>query len=640
MAETDNRDYLTGLYNRKGITEQCEALPKGKKVHVMFCDLDNFKSVNDIYGHASGDSLLIAVANMLQERAPEAIAGRLAGDEFILTFVGDKTREELAEIADSIIQGVRDNRKKLQFMTMVSISIGIVWNESADSDLGQILHKSDAAMYQAKQRGKSCYVFYDDLEEQIQLERAMENQVMGALQNGRFQIRFLPVNNIQSSRLEQTELFVCWERDDGGYWSQEQFWPVLERNGFIREIDDYVIRELCRRMQAMQFHSKEHGKISIQLSRLTFLEDGLADRLLEILNQFDVFPDDIEIGIKENVFGHRDSEQIIRTMQKLKEKGFSLALFGFGENFSSFRYLRQLPVDTIHFDVAYFKENMKTNRGRQIIKTMIRLGKDLKQLMVADGVTEQEEIIFLMGCGCDAAGGAYYSGLLEEADFVEYIKERIKHSEQQIVYPFKNDLKCLEGEFGGEIHGKGIRFIDGISDNWGGIYFPGGHVGENVITFPGQLFSGNSYTISLWIKPDAAWCWASVVYVQYLGGFASIVPLASEGISIFRICEEEDLNGWHDILCHCPDLYKWTFLTVTYDALSESTRYYFNGKKAGYQVNVPIMYACRGVTLGGDIFQKSFIGSVSAFMVFDRAKTEEEVMELYNSFLTEPGFRG
>lgn len=110
MGETDNRDYLTGLYNRKGIVEQYEALPSGSKVHIMFCDLDNFKSVNDIYGHAAGDKLLVAIANLLQECAPEAIVSRLGGDEFILAFVGEKSKEELEKTASLIIDEVRANQ--------------------------------------------------------------------------------------------------------------------------------------------------------------------------------------------------------------------------------------------------------------------------------------------------------------------------------------------------------------------------------------------------------------------------------------------------------------------------------------------------------------------------------------------------
>ncbi len=640
MEALDVKDYLTGLYNRKGIAKQYEDLPQGSIVHVMFCDLDNFKSVNDIYGHAAGDQLLVAFAELLRKVSPNAIVGRLGGDEFIMAFTGEYTKDELSKTAASIIHELHENRKKLQFLTMVSVSIGIVWGENTDSGLDQILYKSDLAMYQAKQRGKSCYLFYDELEERIRMESAMESQANEALETGMFKLRFLPVINMQNSRLEQAELRVLWEKKEGGFWTEEEYVPVLERTGFICKLDEYVVRKLCERLQYIHKQGREHGKISICLSRLTYLEDGLAERLIGILDQYGVAQEDIRLGINEKSFEHRDRSQVLQSMNKLKNSGFSMEMKSFGETFSSFRYLRQLPIDAIHFESYYLKENMKTSRGCQIIKTLIRLGKDLKQTMIADGITEKEELIFLMACGCDAASGSYYSEMLDEEDYLYYARDRIKTVDNQIAYAFKNDLLSTDRMYAGRIIGDGVRYVDGISDNWGGLYFPGGHVGENLVSFSGQLFSGNSFTISLWIRPEAIWTWASVVYAQFMAGFVSIVPHAGEGISIFRICEEEDLNGWHDVLTHSPDLHKWTFITVTYDAMSESMRYYFNAQKAGYQVNVPMMYACSEVMLGGDAFQKAFTGTVSAFMVSDRAKTEEEVAELYNSYLAEPGFCG
>lgn len=641
MGEVDNRDYLTGLYNRKGIVEKYASLPKeGDHVQVMFCDLDNFKSVNDVYGHATGDKLLVTVAELLQECAPEAYVGRLGGDEFILVFSGDIAKEQLAVTAANILNGILERRKTLQYMFLVSISIGIVRDEKTDTEFSQILHKSDAAMYQAKSRGKSCYVFYDDLEEQLLIERQMESLAEDALKKGLFKIKYLPVNNLQNSRLEKTQVYVCWQKEDGTCWTQEEFRPVLEKNGFIRKVDLFVFEETCKIIPQLRVSEEQPIKMGIEMSRLLLIEDELQSVLKKTMKQYGVSTDEIEICIDESAFTSRSDAQMVYAIESLNKAGFSVALIHFGKNFSSFRYLRQLSVNSIHFDTAYLKEYMKNGRGRQIIKTLIRLGKDLKQLMVADGIESPEEILFLSGCGCDAASGSYYSELLNEEEYVKYAKDRMKHRIQKIAYAFKDNLDSTEGEFTGKIQGDGVRFIDGISDNWGGIYFPGGKASDNVITFPEQLFSTNSYTISLWIKPDAVWSWGSVVYVGFLGGFASIVPFAGEGISIFRIYEEGDLNGWHDILCRATELHKWTFITVTYDAFSESTRYYIDGKIAGYKMGVPIMYSCRQVMLGGDLFQKSYTGSVSAFMVFDQVKTEEEVEQLYQSFLREPGFRG
>ncbi len=641
MGEIDNRDYLTGLYNRKGISEKFEEAASSGSVHLMFCDLDNFKSVNDIYGHAAGDELLIAFARLLEQKAPTAVPGRLGGDEFILTFSGEMSKDELATIATSIIDCLRECRKELQFATVVSVSIGIVWNQSSGSDLNQVLNKSDSTMYQAKLRGKGCYQFYDELEADLQVERDMENEITEALEADRFGLRFLPVGNIQSSYLEQSLLHVVWNRANGGIWSQEEYLPVLEKSGVICRLDFHVLSKLCEQLGLIKSQGKPHGQICVRLSRLTYLEDDLGDRLLEAMTKHNITQEDIILGISENAFGHRGSDEVLAGMVRLNAMGFHLELLSFGENFSSFVYLRQLPVDAICFAPSYLKENMRTARGRQIIKTLIRLGKDLKQLMIADGVSARDEVQFLMGCGCDAASGSFYSDILDEEDFLGYVKERIRKDDTVHVYRFDGNLKSEVGLYEGKFIGKGVKYIKGISDKWGGLHFPGGGIGENVVTFPPELCASRSFTIAMWIKPESMWDWSSTFYAQYIAGFVSVVPYAANGTAcFFRICEEEDLNGWHDVSTHSFDVGVWTHIVTTYDAISGTMRLYFNSKKAGYKENVPIMYSCSTAMLGGDAFQRAYNGDISSFMIVDRALTEQEVEDLYDSYLVEPGFCG
>lgn len=636
MGTTDNRDYLTGLYNRKGIARQYQSFPKNGKAHIMFCDLDNFKSVNDIYGHAAGDQLLVGIAKILRECSPEAVAGRLGGDEFILALTGEQEKETLEETAQRIMRRVGENRKTDAVFSMISVSIGIVWNASAGEELQQILHKGDVAMYQAKHSGKNCYVFFDDLEDRLRQEELMESCAEDALKNGEFQIRFQPVLNMQSSRLERTMVCVRWERPDKSRWEQEDFRPLFERNGFIRKVDEYVFEKVCEKIGKLR---EELPKVSVQLTGILFLQDRIGEYLKGIMDAHGVSVSDMEIAISETAFSGRGNEQIIAAMRQMKDMGFSLAMIGFGSDFSGFRYLPELPIDMIRYDAGYLKENRKNSRGCQIIKTLVRLGKDLKLLVVADGISDQAEVVFFNSCGCDAASGSYYSEPLDEKEYEAYVKARTADRSRRFAFPFQNHLRSEDGELSGTIAGEGVRFAEGISDIWGGIYFPGGSAGQNVVRFPMRLFCNDSFTISLWIKPEAACYWGSVVYAEFLNGFVSIVPFASEGISIFRVYENGDLNGWHDVLCHSCDLDKWSFVAVTYDAFSGFMRYYINGQKAGYQVNVPIMYSCRQVLLGGDPFQNSYRGAVSAFTVFDGAKTEEEIAGLYESYCGEPGFR-
>lgn len=634
-------DYLTGLYNRKGLYEKYDEMSGKDNIHFMFLDLDNFKTVNDVYGHKAGDELLIATGELLQECVPGAVVVRLGGDEFVVAVFGNRTREEVACCAERIILEMRKKGKEMDFFTVVSMSIGIVWNAPSDADLEQLLNQSDAAMYEAKQNGKSCYMFYNDIEEKFLLEKEMEEHADSALKKGEFEIRYQPVFHLQSSRLEQAQIRVIWQKNADTVWETGVFRPLFERNSFIKELDIYVFEAVCKDLQKLCQMSQEKVKVSVQLSRLLFLDDNLGCRLQDIMDCYGVDAGEIELALDEKAISSRDIEKLILSMDKLKRQGFSLAIIHFGEDFSSFRYLRNLPVDSLKFEEAYIKENIQNKKGRQIIKTIIKLGKDLKLLLVAQGLVNKEEVTFLSSCGCDAAAGDFYAKKLSFEMYLDYTQKQIARGGYRKSFHFVDGLSDEDNSMTGEIWGHGVEIVPGISDSWGGVYFPGGETGQNLICYPGNLFAGNSYTLTLWMKPEDALEWTSVIYMRYLDGFASLVPYLGGGQSIYRISEDIDMaNGWHDTFCRMIALHKWCFVAVTYDSFSESICYYINGRKAGYRVDVPTMISCRQVLLGGDPFQKSYKGYVSALRVYDCVKTSEEIQQMYFSFFDEPGFCG
>lgn len=634
-------DYLTGLYNRKGLYEKYDEMSGKDNIHFMFLDLDNFKTVNDVYGHKSGDELLVATGRLLQECVPEGVAVRLGGDEFVLMLFGEKSREELAGAAEQILTQMRRQGKEMDFFTVVSMSIGVVWNASHDTDLEQLLNQSDAAMYEAKQNGKSCYMFYNDLEAKFLLEKEMEEHAQQALKEGQFKVRYQPVFHMISSKIEQAQACVIWEKDAETVWKTEEFRPLFERNSFSKELDLYVFEAVCRDLQRFHEEGRTRDKICVQLSRQLFLDGGLGERLLETMARYGVEPDEFELALEEKAVSSRGVDKLIDSMTKLKELGFSLSLIHFGEDFSSFRYLRNLPVDSLKFEEAYIKENLQNPKGRQIVKTVIRLGKDLKLLLVAEGIIEKEEVVFLSSCGCDAAAGRFYSEMMPLEEYLDYSKKQAAQKERRITFRFLEGLSDEDGSMTGEIVGEGVTLVPGISDLWGGVHFPGGEIGQNLICLPGSLFAGNSYTLTMWIRTEAGNDWTSVIYMRYLDGFASLVPYLSDGQSVYRISEDTDMNnGWHDTFCRAAAFHQWCFIAVTYDAFSESVCYYINGRKARYRVDVPTMLACRQVMFGGDPFQKSYQGSVSALVVYDNVKTSEEIQEMYDSYLEEPGFCG
>ncbi|MCM1567996.1 MAG: EAL domain-containing protein [Roseburia sp.] len=632
-------DFLTGLYNRKGLYEKYQELSSSSVVHFMFLDLDNFKTVNDVYGHKAGDELLISVANIFKECGKHAVTARLGGDEFVLLFSEYKSREDLIDTANHILSEINNCSKQNGFLTVVSVSIGIVYH-AKNHTLEQLLEKSDMAMYQAKQNGKSCYIFYNDMEEKILLEKEMEALSEEAIKKGRFKIFYEPVLHMQNSILIESRVCVRWMKDENTIWDSKDFRPLFEKNDFIKKLDYYTFEEVCKDLQEFHKSNDKLLKWSIQLSRLLFLDESLGFHLQEIMRKYHVKAEEFELNLEESTFGIRSTDRLIQNIEALKKLGFSISIIHFGEDFSCLRYLRNLPVDSIKFDEVYLKENLCNSKGRQIVKTLIKLGKDLKLLVVSHGIENKKDVFFLNGCGCDAASGAFYSEPLTFLQYVEIVKEHIAFQDNRKAFPFKQDISTEDGSVTGEFHGENIKFVPGISDKWGAISFPGGDASCNVISLPGSLFYSNSYTIAFWVYEEKINIWASVIYMRYLGGFGSYVPNIGMGQSVFRINEDMNVSVWHDTTCREIPLHKWYFVVVTYDSFSEFVRYYINGRRAGYRVEVPTLISCRQVIFGGDPFQKSFEGRISAFMVYNSVKTDEEIEALYNSFFDEPGFCG
>ncbi len=640
MGQIDYVDYLTGLHNRQGVHEFLEGLSENEVIHYMFLDIDNFKTVNDVYGHQAGDETLVIFSRILRECMKDALIARMGGDEFVIVLTGKREKQELSDIAGTIIRRVRQQGKEQVYLSLITVSIGIVRNFSGGEKRDMLMFDSDCAMYEAKRRGKDCYVFFEEIEEQVKQEREMGQQAKDAMNPRQFQFYFQGLMNLQNSLVEQTVVVVEWSAKNNTVWKSREYRPLMEKLGIIRQVDLIIFKKLCQEIAPYRKNSVNYKTICIELTHLLFLDDNLGDMLIDIMSPYGLAPRDFDLGIDESAFSRRDAYKLLANLNRLVEEGFHLTLCHFGKDFSCFRYLRDLPVRSIQFDHSFLKENLGNHRGRKIIKSMVRLGKDLKMLVSAAGVAEKKEVEYLNEYGCNAAYGEFYNLPMKLEDYIGFVGKIMADHKSYVAYPFIRDLCTDGGSLPGKPEGDRITFGRGINDMWGAIYFPGGDVGREVVVLPGELFASDSYTVSMWVKMESVVPWGSIVYMRYAGGFASLIPNAGDGISIFRINEDENVDIWHDVLCRSVEKGKWNMLTVTYNAYSETSVYYINGRKAGKRLNVPVLSACRQVILGGDPFQKSFHGWISAFMVFESVKTAEEIEKLYQDFLCEPGFVG
>lgn len=630
------KDYLTGALDRHGLYEWYENLHKGTILQFMFLDLDNFKMVNDTYGHSTGDELLIAVAKILETCMEQATCVRLSGDEFVVVIKGRTRRQKVIDTAETINRRIQQKEGFDEIDTDVSASIGILLNQNSNDSLNEILFKIDTAMYQAKSNGKSCYVVFNDIADEVYDGVMMEQRQSDALNNKEFEIYYKPVFNPQTSRLILSEVKMVWNMEDGSRRTQEEFLPVFEKNGFIRELDLWAFVTVCKQIAQFPDRKLIKSKTGIRISRLLLVEKNLPRRFETIMELYGVGKNEICFEVEEKVFS-RGGENVFAGLKKLQESGFSISVINVGVEFTSLKYWDKLCLDYIMLDASYLKGALSTSRGRLILKTLFLIGNDLNIRVIADGITRKEDVIFLGGCGCIAVSGGYYSDPMPVPEYKEYVKGKLAYGRQKAEFRFIDGYSSSNGRYTCDVTG-GVRLDEGISPNWGSVYFPGGEAMGNVLKLPTAVLPETSYTVGMWLKPVNLNSWSSVLYARYVGGFMSYVPYAIGGNSVFRISEDIDLNGWHDILSRQLHTDKWYFVCMTYN--EGVSRCYINGRKCGFKADVPLLTRCRQVLVGGDPFQESYNGYISALTFFDSAMSEDEIQGWYRQFLEEDGFRG
>ena len=633
------KDYLTGLWTRRAMYTYYQSLELGSRIHFMFLDVDNFKIVNDIYGHNEGDALLVNIAGILQKSAPMAHGVRMGGDEFVLIFPQEVDRETLCGIAGGIIERVQSKEGAEHISTNVSMSIGILYDEKVGETLEDTLLKSDMAMYHAKDNGKGRYVVFNDIAELVLGELEMEKRQQQALRDREFEVRYVPIVMAQTPRLHMAQVYVVWNMKDGRCRGQEEFLPLFVRNGFATELNAWVIERVLQDIVAFRGEQERPDRVGVRISRLQLLDGNLLPWLEGLMHDYKVKAEELELEIEESAF-IRGKEEMFANIEALHKCGFRISLTGVGMDFASLRYWDMLPIDTLKFQREYLQHAFASHKGRRIMKTLMAVGRELKMDIVADGVTSREDIMYLIECGCNAVGGEYFSKPLSAIDFLRYVRKNLRTEMRVTEFPFWTDYAAVDSSMQAAPIGAGVHLTEGISTNWGGVLFDGGDVRENVLELPPELLASDSYTVCMWIKPLELKGWSSILYARYNNGFMSLVPYTPDQSTIYRVHQDDFVNHYHDILIRMAQRNKWSFLCITYDAVTGVGRLYLNGRLAGETEDIPQLPACKQILLGGDPFQQSFRGYVSGLVFCDSVMTEAEIGDVYKDFCKDPGFVG
>ncbi|MBE5884076.1 MAG: EAL domain-containing protein [Lachnospiraceae bacterium] len=629
-------DYLTGLASRRGLYDYYYSLDKDKVVHAMFIDIDNFKRVNDVYGHSMGDKLLIGISELIQSNT-QGFTCRMGGDEYVVLFDGAIPEEEMCAIAERLLAGMEQMDYRKDVRSLISLSIGIVLEQPVSQALDEVLAKCDSAMYQAKYDGKNRYTIYKAYDKTIEINRNIELEMEAALENGEFQVFLQPKMNMLTSAIYGAEALSRWVHPVDGIRHPVTYIPLFEKNGFISKLDMYVYEQVCRIKAGWTGKSYEHIPISVNMSRLHLYNRDFPNVLKSIADKYQIPLSELEIEITESIF-IKDHEELIRMVDILRELGFLVSIDDFGSGFSALNLLKDLAVDTVKLDKEFLQVSSNTSRGKKVIRNVIGLCRDLKIDVVTEGVETKEQIDFITSCGCPIAQGFYYSKPLPLEDFELFAEEYASSTLKGCRFPLDGNLlsedETLEGVYNGEMP----IYTDGIFKDSKAFYFPGGEVSENTLRIPNEVLISDSFTISLWMKSEVNHPWTSAFYVKFETGFCSIMPYAWDSVSSFRVRDSKEVYGWYDVSA-CPLLPgNWYHYVATYNSKTEQAVAFINGEVVGVLQNIPINRFVKTIMLGGDAYQQSFKGNLCELIIYNETKDYDFVNELHQSYVQREDF--
>ncbi|MFT5852053.1 MAG: diguanylate cyclase (GGDEF)-like protein/PAS domain S-box-containing protein [Colwellia sp.] len=429
MHRMAHYDALTELPNRSLLLDRFnQAIAHSKRSNtllaVCFLDLDNFKPVNDTFGHDIGDKLLIEVASRLKSAVrTEDTVSRLGGDEFSMLLGGIKSTHQCYEMLERIIDSVSAVYFIDEQAIKISASIGISLSPLDGVELGSLLRHADQAMYQAKQEGKNNYQFFDLVQAQkTTLWHVKLQEIQHALINHEFCLYYQPKVNMASGKIIGVEALIRWQHPDKGLIPPIDFLPLIEGTEIEIQVGDWVIDQGMTQLELLN-NQGITIEMSVNVSSMQFLNTGFFDSLNAALNRHhNIDPHDFQLEVLESsTLGNL--EQISNIISACRnELGVKIALDDFGTGYSSLSHLSQLPADTIKIDQSFVRDVLIDPNDFTIIDGIIGLSKSFSRNVIAEGVETTEHGLMLLLMGCNNAQGYGISKPMPANKLVNWIK--------------------------------------------------------------------------------------------------------------------------------------------------------------------------------------------------------------------------
>ncbi|MCX7749545.1 MAG: EAL domain-containing protein [Clostridia bacterium] len=420
-------DSLTGLPNRIILYEATEkaiqkAVKNGKKGALAFIDLDNFKMINDSFGHSFGDLLLMEIGTRLvAEMKYECTVSRLGGDEFIILVENLDSHSTIQQFANQLMDVFSNPFTVSGTYFYMTVSIGISIFPDDTQDVETLLKNADMAMYRAKRKGKRGYAFFDKTMNDAVVEKMnMESSLRKAIENEEFILYYQPQIDLIKSRIYGFEALIRWISPEYGFVPPLKFIDIAEDTGLIIPIGKWVLETACRFNRYLHEKGFNDLNISVNISVVQLNQDDFVDLVVSTLEKTGLEPQFLEIEITESVL-MESIEPNLRKLEQLKALGIKILLDDFGTGYSSLSYLKQLPISTLKIDKSFIDD---IGNEKDVTESIVHLAHKMGLDVVAEGVETEDQLNHLIRSKCNFVQGYLISKPVPEEDVVKIVNRR------------------------------------------------------------------------------------------------------------------------------------------------------------------------------------------------------------------------
>ncbi|MFT7506849.1 MAG: diguanylate cyclase (GGDEF)-like protein, partial [Gammaproteobacteria bacterium] len=420
-------DPITGLFTRNVLIEDLDKMVVNsniKEVSIFFLDLDGFKPINDNLGHEAGDIMLKKIGYRLKGMVNKSIkVYRIGGDEFVICYSNYGSMQELSKMADTVVELFSAPFHIYDTCLSITASIGICMQETDNIDSDQLLRYADIAMYQAKERGKNRYEFFDkSMREAAQRRFIIKNDFVTSLADNQLFVYYQPIVSSSSRDVIKLEALCRWQHPDLGFIPPPVFIDVLEEGENMHTLFDWIVKNVIQEILYLDSIGRSDIVISVNLSTSQLVNDNALDVIKEMIVEYNVEASRIELEITETSL-ITNFVQAKKWIERASETGFKIAIDDFGAGYSSLSYLTAFPYNTVKLDRSLLNNIDEDKRQQRIVGSLTQMLHGLSVPIVAEGAETEAQFEQLKALGCDYIQGFLISKPIPHEELVVFLAE-------------------------------------------------------------------------------------------------------------------------------------------------------------------------------------------------------------------------